>query len=284
VPVFNAATFLESALQSILTQDYRNLEVIVVDGGSTDGSLDIIRRHAKGLYWWCSEPDGGQYDAINKGFAHSSGEVMAWLNADDGYFPWALKTVGSIFASLPQVHWLTSLRPSTMTEDGQLVAVGRPDGFARRFFRRGTYMRTGLPHQRGYIQQESTFWRRSLWEVAGGRLAPEWELAGDFELWNRLFQHAELAGVRVPLAAFRYHAAQRSQVHARCYHDQARAILHALGGTLPGAVLSRFLSWRPGRVWPLSILPRLGLIQPVPEAEWDWQSGRWKLVRRWICS
>lgn len=284
VPVFNAAAFLESALQSIFAQEYPNLEVIVVDGGSTDGSVDIIRRHADRLYWWRSEPDRGQYDAVNKGFSHATGEIMCWLNADDTYFPWTLRTAGTIFKSLPEVHWLTSLRPAIMTEDGHLVGMGRPDGFARRFFQRGTYMRSGLPHQRGYIQQESTFWRRSLWDSAGGKLAPQWDLAGDFELWSRFFRHADLTGVSVPLAIFRCHISQRSHVYARRYQEQAAAILRSAGGILPGIAMSRFLSWCPGRAWPLSTLPSLGFIQSVPEVKWDWRTQRWKRIQRWIVS
>jgi glycosyltransferase involved in cell wall biosynthesis len=86
-PSFNQAQFLDATVQSILSQNYPNLEYIIIDGGSTDGSLEIIKKYEKHLHFWCSEPDAGQYDAINKGFAHSTGEIMAWLNSDDMYCP-----------------------------------------------------------------------------------------------------------------------------------------------------------------------------------------------------
>jgi len=88
-PSFNQAQFLEATIQSVLSQNYQNLEYIIIDGGSTDGSVEIIKS-MKNICIFCSEPDGGQYDAINKGFSHSS-EIMAWLNSDDMYHPWALK-------------------------------------------------------------------------------------------------------------------------------------------------------------------------------------------------
>ena len=104
-PSFNQAQFLEATIDSILSQNYPNLEYIIIDGGSTDGSVDIIKKHEKYLSFWCSEPDAGQYDAINKGLSHSTGEIMAWLNSDDMYLPWALKTVADIMSSLPNVEW-----------------------------------------------------------------------------------------------------------------------------------------------------------------------------------
>src|SRR5687767_2056706 len=110
-PSYNQGRFLPHTLASVLGQDYPNLEYVVIDGGSADGSADAIRGRAAELSHWVSEPDAGQYDAINKGFARTTGEVMAWLNSDDLYTPWALQVVGEVFRQLPEVQWVTTLLP-----------------------------------------------------------------------------------------------------------------------------------------------------------------------------
>jgi len=110
-PSFNQAPFLGETIASVLDQNYSAREYIVIDGGSADGSVDIIRQHADRITYWVSKPDRGQYDAINKGFGRASGEIMAWINADDMYAPWAFSVVGEIFATHPEVEWLTSLYP-----------------------------------------------------------------------------------------------------------------------------------------------------------------------------
>ncbi|MDD3180114.1 MAG: glycosyltransferase family 2 protein [Opitutaceae bacterium] len=224
-PSFNQAPFLGAALDSVLAQNYPALDYVVVDGGSTDGSRDIIATRAAQLAWWCSEPDAGMYDALNKGFAQTRGEIMGWLNSDDLLLPGALRSIGEIFAHFPEVMWLSSLTVSTWTTDGNWAGVSTLPGYARMAFLEGGYLPGGARHY-AWIPQESTFWRRTLWEKSGSYLAASLKLAGDFELWGRFYQHAELVGTPAPLGGFRTHAAQKSRA-IETYLDEARPALAA---------------------------------------------------------
>jgi glycosyltransferase involved in cell wall biosynthesis len=229
-PSFNQAEFLDDTIRSVLDQNYPNLEYVVMDGGSTDGSVDIIHRHADQLTSWVSEKDGGQYAALNKGFSKTSGDVMAWINADDKYLPWTFSIVGEIFAEHPEIEWITSLFPLYWDKAGRAVSCTALGGFNRAAFFRGEHLDAGSGHSIGWIQQESTFWRRSLWERAGARIDTAFGLAADFELWARFYQHAELYGVGTPLGGFRAHGNQRSTHHASVYAQEAQAILNKYGG------------------------------------------------------
>ena len=209
-PSFNQVQFIEATIQSVLSQNYPNLEYIIIDGGSTDGSLEIIKKYEKHLYFWCSEPDEGQYDAINKGFAKSTGEIMAWLNSDDMYCPWAFKTVASIFSELSQVEWLTTLNPVVWDWHGFLTGLKAIPGYSREAFLDGRY----IPFSQeaiGYIQQESTFWKRNLWEKVNSCVSNKFKLAGDFDLWCRFYTHTDLYGTVSPLGGFRLQANQKSR-------------------------------------------------------------------------
>jgi glycosyltransferase involved in cell wall biosynthesis len=254
-PSFNQGRFLDETIRSVLDQNYPNLEYFVLDGGSSDESVEVIKRHAGRLAGWVSEKDKGQYDAVNKGLARSTGEVMAWLNSDDKYTPWALSVVGEIFANFPEVQWLTSLFPLHWDGAGRAVNCNQTDGFSRRAFYRGENIpRIGAPGKlvTHFIQQESTFWRRSIWEKAGGGIDASLPLAGDTELWAKFYQHADLYGVATPLGGFRMHGDQKTSHRMLAYIEESIAVLKRNGGrpyTPTEAAVRRIgRRWLPDRV------------------------------------
>src|SRR5687767_838449 len=164
IPSFNQGQYAETALRSVLDQGYRPLECVVVDGGSTDGTLEILKRYEARLTAWVSERDHGPYDAFGKGVALTSGEIIGWMNTDDAYLPGALAVVGDIFAQFSQVEWLTTLFPLHIDTRGRIIRADRTPGYNREGFLAGEYLPQPGAFSLGYIQQESTFWRRSLWE------------------------------------------------------------------------------------------------------------------------
>ncbi|BCL35200.1 glycosyltransferase family 2 protein [Nostoc sp. MS1] len=207
-PSYNQAEFLEATIHSVLSQNYPNLEYIIIDGGSKDGSIDIIKKYENHLYFWCSESDEGHYAAVNKGFAHSTGEIMAWLNSDDMYFNGSLHTVASIMSELPEIEWLTTLSPAAYDYQGFCVGFSSIPGYSQDGFLDGYYSPC-RGEWIGWIQQESTFWRRSLWTKTGSHIRTEFKFAGDFDLWSRFFLHTDLYGTHSPLGGFRYRFNQR---------------------------------------------------------------------------
>jgi len=194
-PSFNQGEFLEATLRSVITQGYPGLEYVVIDGGSTDDSVVIIERYEADLAYWVSEPDQGHAHAVNKGFAQTTGEIMCWINSSDMHYPWTLETVAEIFLQLPQVDWVVGVA-SQFDVGGRLRVVASPPGLNVYDVLAGDYR---------WIQQESVFWRRSLWEQAGGQLDQSLKCAADFDLWLRFFHLAPLYSVATLLGGFRVH-------------------------------------------------------------------------------
>jgi len=282
-PSYQQGAFLEEAMRSILDQGYPELEYIVADGGSTDGSVDIIRKYADRLHWWVSERDGGQFDAINKGFSHSTGEVMGWLNSDDKLTPWCLSIVAEIFSTLPEVQWITTLAQIRWDVQGRAVRCLPQRGFSRAGFLAGEYLPRPGSFAPCFIQQESTFWRRSLWERAGGSVGTNFSQAGDFDLWARFYQHAELYGVDAPLGGFRYYGDQKTGAGHERYVDEAWRALLAQGGRARGPIhrALRRLAYESCPPPLRALAGSLGLLYATKCCRHHRHSGRWRIVTDW---
>jgi glycosyltransferase involved in cell wall biosynthesis len=156
-PSYNQAPYLEEAILSVISQDYENIEYIVIDGGSTDGSPDIIRKYEDHLAYWVSEPDEGQVDAINRGFQRTTGQILAWLNSDDTYEPGALVAVVDAFITHSEARLIYG---EGWYVDARGVRI-RPCRFVREAFA-ARYICNRDP-----ILQQAAFWTRDLWEEVG---------------------------------------------------------------------------------------------------------------------
>lgn len=214
IPNFNCAQFLEATIQSVISQNYPELELIMVDGASTDGSVDIIEKYKEHFAHVVIEPDKGQGDALNKGFKLSSGEIMGWINSDDILLPGALAAVANVFDQHLNVGWITG-DIHLIDEAGSITKSAPSRAHSRIRFACGDFR---------WIQQESTFWRRDLWDAAGGYIDASLKLAVDAELWIRFFRHESLYAVRSPLGAFRIRSGQRSEQLEEYYAEVLAAI------------------------------------------------------------
>ena len=280
-PSYNQAQFLEETILSVLTQNYPNVEYIIIDGGSTDGSVDIIRKYEARLAYWVSEPDAGLYDAINKGFSKATGEIMAWLNSDDKYTPWAFQVVGDIFSTFSEIEWLTTMYPLRWDEFGRAVSCWPQDSYSRQGFFRGENLPGAGWYAKAWIQQESVFWRRSLWQRAGGFVDASLRLAGDFELWARFYQHAELYAVATPLGGSRVHKGQKMAHHFKDYVEEAKQALLRHGGRPYGGLESfvhgTLLPRIPGFI---RLATHLGFLSSPKICKHTLLQGEWKVSTR----
>lgn len=211
---YNSEKYLEDCIRSIMSQTYDNVEHIIIDGGSKDGTLDIIRKY-EGKYnmRWISERDDGMYDAIIKGFNMARGDIFAWLNSDDMYTPWACELIATVMEKT-QVRWCTGI-PCHYNERGIAHNVPRiTPVFPQKFIACG-YMDGKVAT---FLEQESMFWSRELWDQYGSCMR-EYKSAGDFHLWKEFAKSEPLYTLDSVVSGFRIHRGQKSEDREKYYNE-----------------------------------------------------------------
>ncbi|SRR6266540_991682 len=250
-PSFNQAYYLEATIQSVLSQDYPRIEYIIVDGGSTDGSVDIIKKYSAqdaiprgaspwdsggnssasnhSIAWWISEKDKGQTDAINKGFARATGEILAWINSDDTYNPGAVSSAVKYLQEHPEVGLVYS-DCNYINENGQ--TIGRFPA-AQTNNRR---LREGYVH----IPQQTTFFRASLWQEVAP-LDPSFYFAMDYDLWTRIASRTQLKYLAGQTwANFRLHTSGKTiTADDRCWPEMVR-VHYRDGGSFFSVIVAKY--------------------------------------------
>jgi glycosyltransferase involved in cell wall biosynthesis len=264
-PSFNQARYLEQTLRSVLEQGYPNLEYIVIDGASTDGSRAILERYSPRLAYCRSESDQGQSDAIAKGFRRATGEILCWLNSDDLLLPEALHRVGRYFERHSEAE---SVSGGAFVID----AAGLPSRTVYGSYTLGvssTFDRFRFFGQEGVFQQ-ATFWRRTAYEAVGG-IDPKFQFAMDLDLFTRLAERRRFGCLPRMLACFRLHEdckSMRLQEVRKSELAAYRAVyLRGEGETRTGRLRQwTYKNMNRGRKVALAAFRHAGLVklQPVP--------------------
>jgi len=219
-PTLNQAEFIERTICSVLGQNYPDLEYLIFDGGSTDGTQEILRKYSPWVRWW-SEPDGGQSHAINKGLSLCNGEIIGYINSDDEYESEALFKVGEFFSTHPNAMWVTGRCKIIDVNDKEiysLISIYK-------------YMLLRFHHPKlltivDYIAQPATFWRRKIVQEIG-LFDERLRFVMDYDYWLRISQHYPLWVINDYLAKFRVYPTSKTWLSALSYDDEEeRVIMH----------------------------------------------------------
>lgn len=248
-PSFNQARYLEATIQSVLSQDYPRIEYLIVDGGSTDDSVDILKKYSNQLAWWVSEKDRGQTDAINKGFARTTGDILAWINSDDTYEPRAVGQAVKYLIEHPEVGMVYA-DCNYINEAGHVI--GRFPAAQTDLQR----LRSGYVH----IPQQTMFFRTELWKQVGP-LDPSFYFAMDYDLWTRLAARSRLKYLAGQTwANFRIHTSGKTiAADDRCWPEMLRVHYRDGGSFFAPIVAKYYIRKLVAPLWAWGFKRRLGV-------------------------
>lgn len=198
-PSYNQAQFLEETIQSVINQNYSNIEYIIIDGGSIDNSVEIIKKYKSYLTYWVSEKDNGQSEAINKGFKKASGNIICWLNSDDIFMPGALQNIEKCFKADPGLDFV----------NGASVIIDKNSNIITGLFilkQKKRYARHGIY----YVNQPAMFWKREIFKTIG-LLKEDYQASMDREFLIRIFEkNYKIGHINQIIAGFRIHSLAKS--------------------------------------------------------------------------
>jgi glycosyltransferase involved in cell wall biosynthesis len=234
-PCFDRSEYLNETIESIVSQAGEfEIEYIIQNGGRNHEVNAILEKWDEIIkakkysircnslsFQYYNEQDDGMYDAVNKGFHKSTGDIMAWLNSDDVYFPHAFSTVTTVFRQFKDVLWITGVT-SLINKKGEIIynSYYEPLAYSRDFIIKGLYHIHNKNIGLNWIQQEPTFWKRELWEKAGGKVNSMLNFAADYHLWKNMAHYSDLVKVYSPIGAFRRHGEQKTSNALETYVEE----------------------------------------------------------------
>ncbi len=228
-PSFNQFSYLEETIKSVLTQDYPRIEYIIMDGGSTDGSVDVIQKYADRLAYWESVKDKGQTDAINKGFNRASGDILAWINSDDTYNPKAIGEAVKFLIEHPEIAMVYA-DCNFINEHGEVIGkfASRQTDYAK--------LRQGYVH----IPQQTMFFRAEYWKQLGP-LDPSFYFAMDYDLWVRIAKQAPIHYLSGKTwANFRIHTSSKTNVNDERGWQEMLRVHYRDGGSFFSPIVAKY--------------------------------------------
>lgn len=225
-PSFNQAQYLEQTIQSVLNQDYPRIEYIVIDGGSTDASVEVIKRYQDRISYWVSEPDKGQTEAINKGFAKAKGEILAWINSDDTYHPKAVGEAVKYLIANPEVGMVYA-DCNFIDEHGSVIGKFNAKQTNHKLLRQG-YV---------HIPQQTMFFRSKYWTA----LDPSFYFAMDYDLWTRITAKTKIKYLQGNIwANFRIHLSSKTNVNDERGWQEMLRVHYRDGGSFFSVIVAKY--------------------------------------------